>query len=236
MSQGEEASALDAITRYDDREDLRDGVARLAAQTLQNAIETRGAATLAVPGGSTPGPFLEALSEMPLDWSRVTVMPTDERMVALDSPRLNERLIRDSLLQGAAAAARFLGFAGPVMQANPAHILPRLCTEVEAALPLDLCVLGMGEDLHTASLFPGADRLALALAEDAPPVMMLHAPGVPEPRISLTRPALCTARRCVLLLAGAGKMAALTRAAAEGPVEMAPVRAILHRAEIHYAP
>ncbi|RMF40516.1 MAG: 6-phosphogluconolactonase [Alphaproteobacteria bacterium] len=213
-----------------------DGIARRVAEALRAAIATRGQASLAVPGGTTPAPFLERLSEMALDWDRVSVLPSDERLVPESSERSNAGLIRRTLLQGKAQAARLLPLATQAMLERPEHALPGLCSAVAALLPLDLCVLGMGNDGHTASLFPGADRLQTALSDDAPPVMLLRAPGAPEPRLTLTMPVLRGAGQRFLLIAGAEKKAALMRAQQEGPVELAPVRAILPFTTVFYAP
>ena len=109
---------------------------------------------------------------------------------------------------------------------------------IEAALPIDVLVLGMGADMHTASLFPGADQLAAALADDAPSLMAMRAPGAPEPRLTLTAPVLRGAKNIHLLLTGAEKKTALAEALLEGPVIDAPVRAILgapNPVVIHYA-
>lgn len=221
---------------YSDREELMDGITAKVAGLLRAAIAARGAAALAVPGGATPAPFLGRLAEADLDWAKVTVMLTDERLVEPDSERANTRLLKATLLKDRASAARFLPWLAPGILERPEHALPSLVQAVEAVLPLDVCVLGMGADMHVASLFPGADRLGAALSGEAPPLMVLRAPGAPEARLTLTLPALAGARDCLLLIAGAEKKAALARARSEGPVEQAPVRAVLPFAEIHYAP
>lgn len=222
------------ITDFADREDLMDAVTLRVAGALGTALAARGSASLAVPGGTTPAPFLERLADAPLDWPRIAVLLTDERFVPEDDPRSNTALLRRTLLKGPAARARLVPMTlpGPA----PEHVVPRLVQGVEEILPLDACVLGMGTDMHTASLFPGADRLAFALSPDAPPVLALRAPGVAEARITLTLPVLRGARALFLLITGADKRSALARAMAEGPAEAAPVRAVLDRAEVLYAP
>jgi 6-phosphogluconolactonase len=158
------------------------------------------------------------------------VMPTDERMVSELNPRSNARLIRETLLRGPAAAAHFVDFYEP--------ILGMRTSRVEAALPLDVLVLGMGGDMHTASLFPGAPELAAALADDAPPLMEIHPPSQPEARLTLTAPVIQGASVIHILITGEDKLAALETALADGPVTEAPVRVALTApcpVTVHYA-
>ena len=208
----------------------RDALARLLAgeiaAVLEAAIGETGRAALAVPGGTTPAAFLSALGGHALDWAAVAVTLTDERCVPVDHPRSNRRLLDQTLFAGPARAARFVA-----LDDEPA---------LAALLPLDVCVLGMGEDWHIASLFPGADRLAEALLPGCGmPALRLQAPGTPEARITLTAPALTGAGRCFVLIHGAEKRAALQRArAAAGPAD-APVRLVLdglNPATVYWAP
>ncbi len=227
---------IPVILHYGARDELAEDLAEIVARELSEALAATGKATLAVPGGTTPGAFLRALAARPLDWSRVTVMLTDERFVPETSDRSNTRLIRETLLQGAAAAATLVPFYAPAER--PEQVLDTLSGAVTAVLPLDVCVLGMGEDMHTASLFPGADLLDQALSPTAPPLLPMRAPGAPEPRITLTAPVLRAARSLHLLITGAGKQLALEKALAEGPVVEAPVRCVLTAPEpitVHYA-
>lgn len=191
---------------------------------LAEAIERRGMASLVVPGGSTPGLFLEALARHRIDWSRVAVVPSDERCVPLASPRSNEAMIRTRLLSGPAAAADVVSL---LPAGEGAEALALVEARVRGLLPFDVCVLGLGEDGHTASLFPVADRLAEALAEDAPAVLAITAPGVAEARLSLSATVLRGAAHVCLLIAGQAKRAALASALQAGPAEEMPVRAVL---------
>jgi 6-phosphogluconolactonase len=215
---------------YPDRDTLMRDLAELVADQLRAAHATKQRATLAVPGGTTPGPFLAVLSEADLAWSDLRVMPTDERMVSEFSTRSNARLIRETLLRGPAAAAHFVDLYEPILGARR--------SKVAAALPIDVCVLGMGADMHTASLFPGAPELAAALAEDAPDLVEIRPPDQPEARLTLSARVLRASEVIHILITGADKLAALEAALADGPVEAAPVRAVLTAAcpvTVHYA-
>lgn len=210
---------------YPDRDTLMRGLAELVADQLRAAHATRHRASLAVPGGTTPGPFLSALSEADLAWPEIDVIPTDERRVPELSPRSNARLIRETLLRGPAAEARFI----------PLQDGPR---RVDAILPLDVLVLGMGADMHTASLFPGAPELRAALAEGAPALMEVTPPDQPERRITLTGPVIASASVIHVLITGSDKLAALAAALIDGPVAAAPIRVALTApcpVTVHYA-
>lgn len=220
------------LREYPDRELLMLRLADTLAGELGDFLRRQERVSLAVPGGTTPGPAFEVLSGVDLDWERVAVMPTDERWVAADSGRANARLIGERLLVGHAAKARFVSLLTD--DPTPEAALPALTQAVEPHLPLTLLLLGMGEDGHIASLFPGADRLEAALAADAPPVMALRAPGAPEPRISLTAPVLQGAMSVHLLITGAAKRETLERAAGQAAAE-APVRLVLDQATVHWA-
>lgn len=217
---------------YPDRDMLTLGLADRIARDLADFLRREGKATLALPGGTTPGPVFDVLCDIDLDWADVTVVPTDERWVSEDSPRSNMGLLRDRLLIRKAAAARLLPLYLP--GTTPDVALPALISALSPHLPLSILLLGMGADMHTASLFPGADRLDAALASDAPPLIALRAPGTGEARVSLTAPVLRGAMNIHLLITGADKRAALERAQTRPP-DQAPVRAVLANATVHWA-
>ncbi|PCJ74597.1 MAG: 6-phosphogluconolactonase [Rhodobacteraceae bacterium] len=223
--------------QYPDRETLMENIAEDVADQLSAAIDARGAATLAVPGGTTPAPFLELLSKADLDWSKVRVMLTDERFVPETSTRSNTRLLRETLLQNNAAAAQLVPFYKAAD--TPEEVLEDLIGAISAALPLDVCVLGMGADMHTASLFPEADRLAEGLDLDGTAVLLpMRAPGAAEPRLTLTAPVLRAARSIHILITGESKKTAFEAALIDGPAIEAPIRVILDaptQVDVHYA-
>lgn len=220
------------FSAYPDREFLFLRLADRIASELSQAVHHDGRATLSVPGGTTPGPVFDILSGVDLDWGKVAVVLNDERWVPEDSPRSNTRLLRERLLLGKAATATLVPMYAPTE--TPEESLAALGAGIAAHLPITVLLLGMGADMHTASLFPGADLLAQALANDAPPVMALRAEAAGEPRITLTAPVLRGAMHTHILITGADKRAALERAA-HLPALDAPVRAVLDHATVHWA-
>ena len=205
---------IEAERIFEAREALAETLARDVADELARAIEAKGRATLAVSGGTTPKLFFEKLSVIDIPWGRVSVTLVDERQVPESSERSNARLVRDHLLQNKAAAARFV----PLVDNPDAENIPAF----------DVAVLGMGNDGHTASFFPGGDTLAEAIdAETRKRLIAITAPGAGEPRLTFTLPVLAQAGRLALHIEGAEKKQVLKQALAEGPQEDMPVRAVL---------
>lgn len=218
------------LIEHPDREALTLAVAQGIADALGMALNSRDRAVLCLPGGSTPVPVFKALAAARLDWSRVVVVPGDERWVPGDHPRSNGRLIRRNLVdEGAGATLVDLYDDALDPQAGAAAASDR----VQDLLPLSVLLLGMGEDMHTASLFPGAPELAAAMDPAAPPVVPITAPDG-EPRVTLSAAALLTAPEAFLMVTGRDKRAALDRAAALSPDE-APIRAFWKGLVVHYA-
>lgn len=212
-------------------------LAAAVADRIRTGVAERGEASLVVTGGSTPGPFYDALSRADLPWDRVRLTLSDERWVAPDDPESNERLVRARLLQGLAAAARLTPLKTPA--ASPEAALAAVEPAV-AALPRPFAavILGMGEDGHIASLFPGdASPAALDAAATALVAAARSPAGVP--RLSLTMTALTDADAVYLLVRGEGKRALLKDAAA-GLRPHLPVSALLRQARgpvaIYWAP
>jgi 6-phosphogluconolactonase len=220
------------IQEYPDREFMFLDLANTIAGELADYLRRDGRASLCVPGGSTPGPIFDTLSGVDIDWANVAVFLNDERWVPEDSPRSNTGLLRERLLTGRAAAARLIPLYAPAPQ--PEDMLDQLAKGLAPHLPISVLLLGMGADMHTASLFPGADKLALAMAHDAPPLMALRAEAAGEPRITLTAPVLRAAIQTHILITGAEKRAAIERAAHLTEME-APVKCVLGQAKVHWA-
>jgi 6-phosphogluconolactonase len=217
---------------YPDREMLMLGLANTIAGQLADFLRRDGKATLSVPGGTTPGPIFDTLSGVDLDWANVAVVLNDERWVPESSDRSNTRLLRQRLIRGRAALARLVPLYLPAER--PEDVLEALEDGLRPVLPISVLLLGMGTDMHTASLFPGADRLDEALSATAPLLLPMRAEAAGEPRITLTAPVLRGAFHTHILITGAEKRAALERAQTLPPHE-APVRAVLDNATVHWA-
>jgi 6-phosphogluconolactonase len=217
---------------YPDREMLALSLADQIASQLAQQLRSNDTASLCVPGGTSPTLVFETLSGADLDWDRVTVFLGDERWVDGDHKRSNGRLLRRHLLRDRAAAANFIDlYTG---DETPDEAAEPLAQAIRPHLPISVVLLGMGNDMHTASLFPGADRLAEGLASDAPLVLPIRAEGAEEPRITLTRPALADAMNVHVLIMGPEKRDALERAQKLDPTQ-APIRAFLDNATVHWA-
>lgn len=220
------------LETYPDREFLMLGLANVIAGQLADFLRREGKATLSVPGGTTPGPIFDTLSGVDLDWSNVAVVLNDERWVRESSERSNTRLVRERLIRGRAAQARLVPLYAPAEQ--PEDMLAALEDGLRPHLPISVLLLGMGADMHTASLFPGADRLDEALSPHAPILLPMRAEAAGEPRITLTAPVLRGAFNIHILITGPEKRAALERAMTL-TLQEAPVRAVLDNATVHWA-
>lgn len=219
------------IIEYPDAEMMMMDVADTLAGELKNCLLVHDHASFAVPGGTTPGPIFDSLCAVDLDWSRVHVMLTDERWVPETSERSNTRLLRKRLLVERAAAAKYIPLYAEAE--TPEEKLDELSAALTPELPISVMLLGMGADMHTASIFPGADQLHRALTGDDRLVAM-RAPGAPEPRITLSAKILREAMSRHLVIVGGEKRAALEQARHLPPDE-APVAAILPGTTVHWA-
>ncbi|HEY1783633.1 MAG TPA: 6-phosphogluconolactonase [Roseiarcus sp.] len=211
-------------------EELARGLADWTADRLREAIAARGAALLIVSGGKSPARFFEILSNFDLDWPRVAVTLADERRVADDSPRSNARLVREKLLQNKAQAASFTPLAD--VRLPPDRELAAASARIaNLPSPADVVILGMGDDGHTASWFPGGKGLAEAIDPGARQLVApMVAADAPEPRLTLTGRVLLRARAIALEIEGENKLAIFAKALEPGPEEAMPIRAVLRRA------
>jgi 6-phosphogluconolactonase len=210
---------------------LAEALAVAVADDLRAALSARSAASLALSGGNTPKAFMRALARQTLDWSRVVVTLVDERWVPESSDRSNAALLRANLLQGPAAAARFVALYRDTPE--PEQALARV--ESDLALlpsPFDALVLGLGNDGHTASFFPGGDHLQQAMdPQTSARVLPMRAASAGEARLTLTLPPLLGARRIYLHIEGAGKQEVLALAVSgDGPGAGFPIRTVLQHA------
>ena len=220
------------FVEYPDRDMMMLDLANTLTGELADYLRRDERATLCVPGGSTPGPIFDVLSEQALDWNRVSVCLNDERWVDEDSPRSNTAMLRKRLLISKASEATLIPLFKPGVAAEDA--MEDLAKGFEGHLPISLLLLGMGADMHTASLFPGADNLDAALAADAPLLMPMRAEGAGEPRITLTAPVLNGALSKHIVITGTEKRDALEKARHMSPQE-APIAAVLSGATVHWA-
>lgn len=193
---------------------------------LEKALDSKATASLLVSGGSTPGGVFDTLTQAELDWSRVVVGLVDERWVNPEDPASNERLVRQRLLKGRAGAAGFL----PMRTLDDS---PQIAVEDRGGAygphctPVDVILLGMGEDGHTASWFPGATGLVQAL-DSAAPIAAINAEGCPvagnhTQRMTLTGRAVTEATSAILLIFGESKKDVYEKALSS-PREQMPVR------------
>ncbi len=219
------------LVEYPDAEMMMMELADTLAGEIKTALLMHDRVSLAVPGGTTPGPIFDSLCGVDLDWANVHVMLTDERWVPESSERSNTRLLRERLLTNHAAAATYIPLYADAE--TPEEKLPELAAVVKDELPISVMLLGMGADMHTASIFPGADQLDLALHGDDLLVAM-RAPGAPEPRITLSAKVLKSAMNRHIVIVGGEKRDALERAR-HLPPEQAPVAAILNGTTVHWA-
>jgi 6-phosphogluconolactonase len=215
---------------FPDRQTLTASLAEHLATVLRRSITAQGRASLAVSGGSTPVPLFERLSTADLPWQHVLITLADERWVDSLSPDSNEALVRRHLLQNRAAEARFIGLktAAATAEEGEAECLQQLRRSIP--LPFTAVLLGMGNDGHTASLFPCAEQLAHAADMGCGTLCAVLRPQTaPYERMSLTLPTLLAAEEIVLHITGLDKKAVLDKALAAGPPEAMPIRFILRQ-------
>ncbi len=229
---------------YSTREAQGEALAEQVAAQLLSAIQQKGQASLAVPGGTTPHFFLRALAQQSLPWSDVTLTLTDERQVPMNHERSNARLIKHCFLDEV-PHVHFIPLCNahtenskPLSNAN----LQEECQLLNQHLPLQVCVLGMGTDGHTASLFPKAKQLESALdLNNKHPLSVIEAEQIEEPRISMALASIINAQCIHVLIHGEKKREVWEQVIADDSVEALydmPIRAVLkyaqHKLCVHY--
>ncbi|MCC6632358.1 MAG: 6-phosphogluconolactonase [Gammaproteobacteria bacterium] len=194
------------LKRFESLEDAATSLAAQVSAALAEAVSVRGAASLLVPGGRTPAAMFRKLRRHPIAWDRVSISLTDERWVPPHHADSNARLVTTEMLAGFAAAAKFI----PLYNVAPTSAQGALAAwRALAAMPrpFDVVVLGMGDDGHFASLFPGSPGLEAALDPHAAPACVpMRAPSAPDDRLSLNLAALAASRRLFLFITGERKL------------------------------
>lgn len=219
-------SDRDELVVAEDEAELATLGAELLARAIDQAAQDHGRARIALSGGTTPGPALRALAALHLPWDRVEWFQVDERAVPPDDARSNWRGMVEALgAAGRAAAAMHRMEAERADRQAAAADYERAIRRsfgVASAVAFDAMVLGIGEDGHTASLFPGLDTVAI----DDRLVAAVDAPGGLEPRLTLTAPVIREARLALVLVKGASKSGPLEAARTAGPLDEVPARVI----------
>ena len=219
---------------FDTAAEMAEQVAGDIGFVIDSAIEAHGSARIAVPGGRTPDIAYKQLLKKKIDWSKVTLVPTDDRLVALDHELSNYRKLEQLFAPKGATVVSLIDEAalGDYREAG------RLADARLALLdwPLDLVWLGMGEDGHTASMLPGPDldsavagpkgRRAVGVRPDPLP------PEAPVERVTLTAAALAAARTVMVVISGEGKKDVLEQAIKEGPLSAKPIGRVLAEIEV----
>jgi 6-phosphogluconolactonase len=213
------------LHKFSDSSALNAAFAAQIVAQLQLAIRERGEAVFVVSGGRTPLPLFQTLANTDLDWSKVTITLADDRYLPDDAPDSNERLVKSALLQNKAAAARFVSLYAPADSAEAA--VPELLQRVRDLPCFDVVILGMGEDGHTASLFPCSKELSAGMADDAADLLATNPTTAPYQRISFSKKRLAAGRAIYLHLVGGKKLQVLEQAAAGTDVAAMPIRAFI---------
>lgn len=218
--------------KYTDKEALNTAFSDTIAAILEQGIAQKGRASLLVSGGRTPQPMFAALSQKDLNWSKVDISLVDDRWVDSEHEASNESMVRQHLLVNNAAAARFTGLKTASKDARDAV---QACTEnlAEIHTPFDVLILGMGEDGHTASLFPCSQEVDAGLdLRSGEQYIAVTPTTAPHQRMSLTLPAILSSRNIFLHLTGEAKLEVLQQAQTVEQERDMPISAVLNRADV----
>ncbi|EFL89241.1 6-phosphogluconolactonase [Ahrensia sp. R2A130] len=227
--------AIDQFIEFETREDLANQLAEDVATRLETDIEAGHFASLALSGGSTPKLFLQTLAKNPSFESDMTYLAmVDERFVPPTHERSNERMIRDNAGLQDHPDSEFLSLWRDAMTPGEAAAAAGEKLAEDEERPFDVLVLGMGEDGHTASFFPGSPQLAAATdPKQAASFLRVEAPDVPDPRITMTLPVIVEATYLVLHIEGEKKRAVFEEAMKDGPADDLPIRHVLRHPDAH---
>lgn len=223
------------LLSFTDQNQLNSRLAADILETLHLGLQQRDRVTLVVSGGRTPAPLFEKLASMEFPWEKVTLTLADERWVNPESPDSNEHLVRTRLLHNNAAAASFIGL---INNADTPHDAEPEINDRIAALPkpFSMVLLGLGEDGHTASLFPGSPELENALSPDSGKLCSGITPtNAPYKRMTLTLAALLCSEKIVLHITGNDKLRVYRQALGGTDVCTMPIRAFLQQQKVPVA-
>jgi 6-phosphogluconolactonase len=224
---------MHTINQFISREALDSKLSDEVAAILAEAVRIKGKASIAVSGGSTPKGFFKALSQVDLPWEKITVTLADERWVNIDSDASNTQLVHENLLQNKAQSAKFFHLKQGELLSDETLVDLNLAAKTDL-LPLDVLILGMGEDGHTASLFPCSDEITSALAIDNPNALMAVMPKTaPHTRITFSFASLMTSKNTFLHISGNAKKDVLDKALAGNDKFVMPIRAFLQQPDIN---
>jgi 6-phosphogluconolactonase len=219
-------------TKFATVEHLNSSFARRISQLLNAGIEETGRASLVVSGGRTPAALFDALSKANVDWQNVDISLADERWVDVEDDASNEKMLRKTLLKNRAAEANFIGLK--TLHSDAAEAVEQ-CTNNLAQMrtPFDVLILGMGEDGHTASLFPCSSEVGEGLdLESGKSYIAVKPTTAPNQRMSLTLPALVNSKKVFLHLTGDSKKQVLEQAIAGDDEAAMPIRAVINNASV----
>ena len=215
---------------FDSNAELVTEFAEKIKNILTGAIADKGRASLVVSGGRTPLPLFKALSESDVDWSKVDITLADERWVDVDDDASNEKLVRENLLVNHAAAANFIGLKTRHSDASEAE--DEVTSRLEAIKgKFDVLILGMGEDGHTASLFPCSEEIENGLTTKQT-CLAVQPTTAPNQRMSLSLNALLNSENVFLHLTGESKKTVLEEAEQGDDEKAMPIRAILQNTDV----
>ena len=218
------------IKEFGNTQSLDKQLTKDVAEKLNEAIEKRGNAVLVVSGGSTPKGYFNFLSAENLQWDKITVSIADERWLDKSHPDSNERLVRENLLQGKAAAAKFISLKTDLEDAVQAE--ESVGQTLKDLGTIDVLVLGMGTDGHTASLFPGSEGLEDAIANPDRACKAILPLNAPYQRMTMSLPRLLDSHHRIIHITGEKKKQVLLEAVKAGQLQELPISWIVAQADI----